>query len=686
MSANIANSRSYPLGSVVYPAGVNFSVYSKSASAMELLLFDNADDAKPSRVIRLDPKTNSTYHYWHVFVPGIGHGQIYAYRAYGPSEHSKGFRFDPEKVLLDPYAKAVAVPEVYDRLKASLPGDNCATAMKNIVMDLRGYDWQDDMPLKRPFSKTVIYEMHVGGFTRHRSSGIQPEIRGTYAGVTQKIPYLKDLGVTAVELLPVFQFDPQDCPQWLVNYWGYSPVSFFAPHQGYSSQKGGLGPLNEFRDMVKALHRAGIEVILDVVYNHTAEGNHTGPVLCWRGLENSVYYMLQADQARYADYSGTGNTLNTNNTIVRRMILDSLRYWVQVMHVDGFRFDLASILSRDEEGRLLSKPPLLLDIETDPVLAGIKLIAEAWDPGGLYQLGSFISDRWKEWNGKFRDDIRSFVRGDNGSVSKLSARLLASPDIFGHEKLEAEQSINFVTCHDGFTLNDLVTYSQKYNLANGEQNQDGNDNNLSWNCGFEGPTDDPGVEKLRCRQIKNFLVLNLLALGTPMLLMGDEARRTQLGNNNAYCQDNELSWFDWSLPARHKGLHRFVKELIAFRLRRMNPEGYDELSLNELLAHAQVKWHGVRLDDPDWAEYSHSLAFTAFNSTKKLLTHVMMNAYTEPLQFEILAATGNQWRRCIDTFLESPEDIMEWDDAPVVQAHNYLVQPHSIVVLFSVGE
>ncbi len=686
MPAHTANGSSYPLGSVVYPDGVNFSVFSKSATALELLLFDNADDMRPSRVIRLCPKTNNTYHYWHVFVGGIGHGQIYGYRAYGPSEQNKGSRFDPEKVLLDPYAKGVAVPDGYDRLKASLPGDNCATAMKSIVIDLRGYNWQGDSPLKRPFSKTVIYEMHVGGFTRHQSSGVQPEKKGTYAGVTQKIPYLKDLGVTAVELLPVFQFDPQDCPQGLVNYWGYCPVSFFAPHQGFSSRKDQLGPFNEFRDMVKALHRAGIEVILDVVYNHTAEGNHTGPVLCWRGLENSVYYMLEADQARYADYSGTGNTLNTNQTIVRRMILDSLRYWVQVMHVDGFRFDLASILSRDEEGRPLTKPPLLLDIETDPVLAGIKLIAEAWDPGGLYQLGSFISDRWKEWNGKFRDDIRSFVRGDNGSVSKLSARLLASPDIFGHEELEAEQSINFVTCHDGFTLNDLVTYSEKYNLANGELNRDGNDNNLSWNCGFEGPTDDPGVAKLRCRQIKNFLTLNLLALGTPMLLMGDEAMRTQLGNNNAYCQDNELSWFDWSLSERHKGLHRFVKELIAYRLRRLDPEGDDDLSLNELLAQAQVEWHGVRLDSPDWAEYSHSLAFTAVNSTKKLLTHVMMNAYTEPLQFEIPPNAGDQWRRCIDTFHESPEDILEWDNAPVVQDRKYLVQPHSIVVLFCIGE
>ena len=411
--------------------------------------------------------------------------------------------------------------------------------------------------------------MHVAGFTRHPSSGVAAELRGTYAGMIEKIPYLRDLGITAVELLPIFQFDRQDSPAGLVNYWGYSPVSFFAPHAGYSSRKDALGPIDEFRDLVKALHRAGIEVILDVVYNHTAEGDERGPTLSFRGLANEAYYILEQDRARFANYSGTGNTLNANQAIVRRMILDSLRYWVREMHVDGFRFDLAAILARDETGRPLENPPVLWDIESDPVLAGTKLIAEAWDAAGLYQVGSFVGDSWKEWNGRFRDDVRGFVKGDRGTVRMLASRVLGSPDIFGHEEREPEQSLNFVTCHDGFTLNDLVSYNGKHNEANGEGNRDGADNNLSWNCGVEGPSEDEAVESLRRRQVKNFIVMLLTSIGTPMLLMGDEMRRTQRGNNNAYCQDNEVSWLDWSLLDRHRDLHRFVKMLIAHRLRGM---------------------------------------------------------------------------------------------------------------------
>ena len=410
---------------------------------------------------------------------------------------------------------------------------------------------KDDTHLRRPFAKTVIYEMHVGGFTRNPNSMIDSSKRGTYAGLIEKIPYLVDLGITAVELLPVFQFDEQDCPKGLVNYWGYCPVSFFAPHHGYSSSKEPLHILDEFRDMVKALHKAGIEVILDVVFNHTAEGNHEGPSFCFRGIDNSIYYILEDDKTYYSNYSGTGNTLNANQPIVRRMIIDSLHFWVTEMHVDGFRFDLASILSRDEKGRPIENPPVLWDIESDPVFAGVKLIAEAWDAAGLYQVGSFIGDSWKEWNGRFRDDVRSFMKGDEGTVSKLVTRLVGSPDMYSHKEREPEQSINFVTCHDGFTLNDLVSYNSKHNEANKEENRDGNNDNLSWNCGIEGPTDDAAVEALRNRQVKNFLTLTLLSIGAPMILMGDEVRRTQYGNNNAYCQDNELSWFDWSLIEKH---------------------------------------------------------------------------------------------------------------------------------------
>lgn len=674
---------SHPLGSTICRGGVNFSVFSRNCTSMELLLFDSVDSVQPSRVITLDPDTNKTYHYWHVFVTGIRPGQLYGFRVHGPFDPHRGLRFDPGKVLLDPYAKAVAVPEGYSRSMACGAGENVATAVKSVVCDPRDYDWEGDVPLKRPFAKTVIYEMHVGGFTRHPNSGVSPEKRGTFAGLIDKIPYLKDLGITAVELLPVFQFDRQDAPPGRENYWGYSPVSFFAPHHGYSSRRDPLGPLDEFRDMVKALHREGIEVILDVVFNHTAEGNQDGPTLCFKGLENGTYYILEQDGAVYADYSGTGNTLNANNPIVRRMIIDSLHHWVQVMHVDGFRFDLASILARDETGCPMKNPPILLDIESDPVLAGIKLIAEAWDAAGLYQVGSFIGDSWKEWNGRFRDDMRSFFRGDCGTVQRFATRFLGSPDIYGHEEREPEQSINFITCHDGFTLNDLVSYNVKHNEANGEDNRDGSDDNISWNCGVEGFSNDPEIERLRKRQIKNFLAVNLLALGAPMLSMGDEVRRTQQGNNNAYCQDNELSWFDWNLPERHGDIHRFCRYMIRSRIRREALSEGAGLSLNQLLKRARIEWHGVKLHQPDWGDDSHSLAVTAWSLDERLMFHLIFNAYRESLQFQIppvAAGPAFAWRRLMDTSLEPPDDIAYRKNAKIIQGDSYLVQPRSIVV------
>ncbi len=678
--------KSFPLGATVEPDGINFSVFSKGCEAVKLLLFDHVEDKVPARVVTLDEHRHRTYHYWHVFVRGLQAGQLYSYRVAGPWDPKQGFRFDRDKLLLDPYARCVAVPGNYNRLAAGLPGDNTATAMKNVVVDSSSYDWEGDTPLKQPFVRSIIYEMHVRGFTRHPNSGVAPEKRGTYAGLIEKIPYLQDLGVTAVELLPVYQFDAQDCPPGRVNYWGYAPVSFFAPHRAYSSRQETLGPVDEFRDMVKALHQAGIEVILDVVYNHTAEGNHTGPTLSLRGLANNVYYILDSDKSRYVNYTGTGNTLNANQPIVRRLILDSLRYWVEDMHVDGFRFDLASILSRDEKGRPLENPPVLWDIESDPVLANSKLIAEAWDAAGLYQVGTFIGDSWKEWNGKFRDDIRGFLRGDRGTVVHLPARLLASPDLYGHEEREPEQSIDFVTCHDGFTLNDLVTYNVKHNEANGEGNRDGYDNNLSWNCGIEGPTDDPEIERLRNRQVKNFLAINFLGLGVPMLLMGDEVRRTQGGNNNAYCQDNERSWFDWSLQEQHGDILRFVKQLIVGRLRRELATEDHFMTLNELLRQSRIQWHGVHMMQPDWGDDSHSLAVTTWSLRGHLMFHVMFNAYWEALEFQlppVAEGPDRRWRRWLDTFLESPQDICSETRAPVITDLTYLVQPRSVVALWA---
>jgi isoamylase len=677
--------RAVPLGATVSPVGVNFSVYSRAASDVDLLLFDREDDPHPARVVRLDPVANRTYHYWHAFVPGIGPGQIYGYRAHGPWDPTNGMRFAPTKVLLDPYGLAVVVPKCYSRDAARLDESDAAMAMKNVVADCSAYDWEGDVPLRRPSAQTIIYEMHVRGFTRHPSSGVAEEKRGTYAGVVEKIPYLQKLGITAVELLPVLQFDAQDAPPGRVNYWGYAPISFFAAHGAYCSGKGPLAPIDEFRDMVKALHRAGIEVILDVVFNHTAEGDHRGPTLSLRGLDNETYYILEPDRSRYANYSGTGNTLNANNPIVRRMILDSLRHWVVNMHVDGFRFDLASVLARDGSGQVIPNPPVLWDIESEPALVGTKLIAEAWDAAGLYQVGSFVGDSWKEWNGRFRDDVRSFFRGDEGTVRAFVDRLAGSPSLYAHKRREPEASVNFVTCHDGFTLNDLVSYDRKHNEANGEDDRDGTDDNRGWNCGAEGPTDDPGIDALRTRQVKNFVTATVLAVGMPMMLMGDEVRRTQRGNNNAYCLDDQTIWFDWTLLTRRADLLRFVSMINAQRTMRGVAHEQERWSLSQILHKSDIAWHGVRLNNPDWESSSHSIAFMARPPEEGTLVHVMINAYWEPLSFELppVDDSGHPWRRWIDTFLDSPEDVVDWDEATEVVGTSYRVEPRSVVILFA---
>jgi glycogen operon protein len=678
-----------PIGATVVEGGVNFSVFSRRARGMELLLFDAVDDARPARVVRLDPATNRAYHYWHVFLPGMKAGQIYGYRAIGPSDPASGLRFDPAKVLLDPYGRGVVVPKNYDREAARRAGDNAAVAMKSVVVDPSAYDWEGDAPLHRPSARTIVYEMHVRGFTRHPNSGVGEAKRGTYAGLVEKIPYLQQLGVTAVELLPVFQFDPHAVPPGLVNYWGYQPVSFFAPHQAFSSRQDPTGPVDEFRDMVKALHRAGLEVILDVVFNHTAEGDAGGPTICFRGIDNDSYYTLSpGDRARYADYTGCGNTLNANHPVVRRMILDSLRYWVEVMHVDGFRFDLASILARDSAGNPMPNPPVLWDIESDPVLAGTKLIAEAWDAAGLYQVGSFVGDSWKEWNGRFRDDVRGFFRGENGAVTRVADRFLGSPEMYAHENREAEQSVNFVTCHDGFTLNDVVSYDRKHNEANGEGNRDGHDDNRSWNCGAEGPTDDPAVERLRNRQVKNMLTATIMSVGMPMILMGDEVRRTQGGNNNAYCHDDESVWFDWSLLEKHADVHRFVRLLLARRALRDVEAERSRTSLDEMLREGNWTWHGVRPGAPDWRDVSHSLALTISIPREGLWFLMMLNAYWEALEFELPALPEGPawvWRRWIDTSLDSPQDISEWSAAPGVVGDRYRVESRTVVLLYAGG-
>lgn len=687
MKINTQTGQSFPLGATINKEGVNFCVFSKNSQAVELLFFDKVEDATPSKIIPLDPEENKTFYYWHIFVPGIKEGQLYGYRVHGEFNPEKGLWFDESKLILDPYAKAIALGENYDRNAAKKVGENnFGKAMKSVVVDQDNYDWEDDQPLQIPYKKTIIYELHVAGFTKNPNSGVNDKLRGTYLGLIEKIPYLKELGITAVELMPVHQFDPQDAPNG-TNYWGYSPIGFFAPHHAYGTTDDPLKTVNEFKDMVKALHKAGIEVILDVVYNHTSEVGDNGTIQCFKGLENIAYYSFEKDSYRFANYTGCGNSLNGNHSIVRRMIMDSLRYWVSEMHIDGFRFDLASVLSRDEEGVPMENPPVLWEIESEPVLAGTKIIAEAWDAAGLYQVGRFIGDKWSEWNGMYRDDIRKFIKGDKSMAGGTVQRIIGSPDFFSGINRDPNRSVNFITCHDGFTLNDLVSYNSKHNMANGEDNRDGMNDNNSWNCGEEGETQNPEIEKLRLKQIKNYLTILMLSQGTPMLLMGDEVRRTQGGNNNAYCQDNEISWFDWDLTQKHKDVLEFVKNLNHNLFKRYDILHEEKFWIEDKKnpKESNIKWHGIKLNKPDWGVNSRTLAFTIGNHKTNGHIHVMINAYWGDLKFEIPPLySGIGWKRVIDTSLPHPEDFIPFEKASMVEENTYKLKSRSIVVL--VGE
>jgi len=679
----------YPLGATIAGDGVNFALFSASADSVQLLLYDRGDQPQPAHTITLSPEENRTFYYWHVHIEGIGVGQVYAYRVHGPYQPEEGMRFNGAKVLIDPYARALAPDQPYDRSKAFGPDDNSPASLRCVVVDPGAYDWEGDQPLALPMEETLIYEAHLRSLTA--SPTAQSDCPGTYRGLIDKIPYLQELGITAIELLPVQQFDEQDVNrkhpvtgERLKNYWGYSPLAYFAPHTGYSCATEAQGMLDEFRDMVKALHRAGIQVILDVVFNHTAESGADGPLLGYRGLENVAYYLLEEDKRRYLDVTGTGNTVNCNHSIVRRLIRDCLRYWVREFHIDGFRFDLASVLSRGEDGEPLQSSPILWEIESDPYLANTKLIAEAWDAAGLYQVGAFTGDRWAEWNGRFRDDVRRFVRGDDHTVRDFAWRMVGSADIFRHKPSFASyRSINFVTAHDGFTLADLVSYKRKHNRANGEHNRDGLDENFSWNCGVEGETDDPEVLSLRLRQRKNLLTLLMVARGTPMMLGGDEMGRTQGGNNNAYCQDNPTSWFDWSLRERNADLHRFTRELIALRRRHPTLTRHRVLGrrhyADALVDH--VSFHGVRYGHPDWAASSHSLAIHYAGQGGDVDVYLIANAYEKELHFEL--PPGQRWRRIIDTAVASPHDLLDEDHVPDLDATHYPVEAHSVVVLLA---
>ena len=675
----------HPLGATHRPDGVNFSLFSGYATGVELLLFSAHDEPLPFQTIRLDPAVNKTFCFWHTFVRGLPVGSHYAYRVHGPSDPAQGHRFDPRKVLIDPYARG-NTDALWERAAACAPGDNVETSMRSVVIDTSGYDWEGDHPLHRPMEDTIIYEMHVRGFTQSSTSHVaQP---GTFAGIEEKIPYLVDLGVTAVELLPIFDFDENDAPQVtgppLRNYWGYSPIGFFAPQPWYCVSPEHGRHLDEFRDMVKALHRAGIEVILDVVFNHTAEGDRFGPVFSFKGIDNRTYYFLVPGHPElYEDFSGTGNTFNCNHPIAQKLIVESLRYWVREAHVDGFRFDEGSILTRGEDGLPAARPPVVWQIELDDVLAGAKMIAEVWDAAGLYQIGNFPGYRWAQWNGRFRDDLRRFIKGDPGIIGSVASRLGGSSDFYEKQGQKPINSINFVSCHDGFTLNDLVSYNEKHNDANGENNRDGFAENLSWNCGVEGESADPEIEALRERQIRNFAVLLLLARGVPMFGAGDEIRRTQRGNNNAYCQDNETSWFDWTLVEKNRDLLRFWKSLIAFRKRHTTlHRGTFYTGTAGSRGLADIVWHGVKLNRPGWEDpNARVLACTLAGEGGNPDLHVMLNMYWEPMDFELPEVPARQWAKAIDTFQKPPLDIAEPGAEAIVTGSSCRVQGRSVVVL-----
>ena len=678
----------YPPGAKPDTDGVNFSVFSRHATHVELLLFEMADSPEPFQIIRLQPDTHRTFFAWHVYVEELPIGSWYAWRMDGDNDTRRsGLRFDADKTLLDPWARVVS-HRLWDRQAAIQPGDNCHASMRAMVVDER-YDWESDTPLTIPNENAVIYELHVGGFTRHESAGASNP--GTFAALAEKIPYLKELGVTHVELMPVMAFDEQDVPPatanlGLKNYWGYSTHSFFSPHPGYCVTPDQGTHLQEFRDLVKALHQAGMGIILDVVFNHTAEGGVGGPVINFKGMGNSIFYHLDAeDKSVYRDYTGCGNTVNCNHPIVANFIISCLEYWVREMHVDGFRFDLASALARGENGEPLHDAPVLWGIELSDQLSATRLIAEAWDAAGLYQVGSFPGYRWAEWNGRYRDVIRRAVRGEKGLLAELATRLSGSSDLYQPQHRLPINSINFVTCHDGFTLYDLFSYTQKHNEANGEGNRDGHNDNLSSNFGIEGETDNEEILALRTQHAKNAFAILLLSQGVPMLLAGDEILHSQRGNNNGYCQDNELTWIDWSLVEKNVHMLRFVQHMIA--LRKRHPSLMRRRFLTGTPAgeggEPDITWHGTNLDTPLWNDPdARVLAFTlTATSDEETDLHVMLNLSDRKINMELPPPHSGHWHRAIDTGLGSPQDSATPGNQAAVTGNKYPARARSVVVL-----
>jgi glycogen operon protein len=675
--------RPQPYGVSRLAEGINFAIFSRHATTVSLSLF-RPGDPDPVFELPLDPAANRTGDIWHILVQGLVPGFEYGYRMdRADNENPVLHRYDRRLVLFDPYARALSGPSLWKgaQREAARQGN-----WRGILVDDQ-FDWGKARPLNRHLADSVIYEVHVRGFTRDPSSSVAAP--GTFCGLVEKIPYLQQLGVTAVELLPVTEFDEADnyrknplTGEPLHNFWGYHPLAWFAPKAAYAAEPGAGSQVREFKAMVKAMHDAGIEVILDMVFNHTGEGNEQGRTLSLRGIDNSVYYLVDEQTGAYANYSGCGNTVNCNHPVVRDLIIDCLCYWVTEMHVDGFRFDLASILGRGTNGEVLANPPLLERIAGHPILANTKLIAEAWDAAGLYQVGTFPNfGRWAEWNGKFRDDIRSFVRGDRGMVPTLATRLAGSSDLYQDDGRAPFHSINFVTSHDGFTLADLVSYANKHNQANGEFNSDGDNAGNSANHGVEGETDDPAICALRARQVRNFAVLLILAHGVPMILAGDEMGRSQGGNNNAWCQDNPVGWVDWNNLKNHQDLFTLFRHLIAFRQRHapLRPRHFE----GEESGERRLTWHGARLNAPDWSETSQSLGMYLQGRADEAEIYLIANAGHTAQRFELPPLSGATcWKRFVDTSLEGAAVSFDpGSEADLAQQQNYPVGAQSVVVL-----
>jgi glycogen operon protein len=675
-----------PYGATRVGETVNFVVISQHATAVSLVLSEPCTELIEAEIV-LDPATHRTGHLWHVRVEGLPDDFCYGYRADGP--HNALDRFDPSVVLLDPAARALSCGRPWG-VESRLPR-RCR--MVPTLADRPDGDAPGHRPPRVAREDSILYELHVRGFTVHPSSGV--EHPGTYLGLAEKLDHLEDLGVTAVELLPIDEFDENDCPftnpitgQRLRNFWGYNTIAFGAPKAAFATNPDGVEPWNELRAMVQAFHERGLEVVLDVVFNHTAEGRENGPTLSFRGLDNSLYYMVD-DQGRYLNYSGCGNTFNGNHPITSQLLLSCLHSLVAEAEIDGFRFDLASVLGRDRRGHVLVEPPVITRFTHDALLADTKLIAEPWDAGGLYQVDNFPGGgRWGVWNGRYRDDVRKFWRGDMGLVGAVANRICGSNDLFPH--LNPMHSVNFITCHDGFTLHDLVSYNHKHNDANGEANRDGSNDNYSWNCGVEGPTDEPDVLALRGRQARNLLATLMLSQGVPMLLGGDEFLRSQGGNNNAWCQDNPTGWVDWTEAEKHPDFLRFTRAIIA--LRKRHPVLRRRTFFQGRTASGRdIIWHGTRPERPDFTYASRTLAFaldgrgTDRPEVVDRDLYVAMNAYWEPLPFTIPSApTGRRWRLAVDTGSPSPKDVYEPDQGPIVRpGRPYMLEGRSLIVLVS---